>query len=72
MNEKQRTKRIRHELEKVKAELARQDADLEALQAEMDPEEVARAEKTFAEALRRIERRNEPQPAEVPTFALRA
>ena len=72
MDEKQRTRRIRHELEKTKAELARQDAELEALESELDPAEVARAEATFAEALRRVERRNEPQPAEVPTFALRA
>lgn len=72
MNEKQRTQRIRHELEKARAELARQDAELEALEADMDPNEVARADRTFAQALRRIERRNEPQPAEVPTFALRA
>jgi predicted nucleic acid-binding Zn-ribbon protein len=71
MNEKQRTKRIRHELDKAKAELARQDAELEALESEMDPEELARAEKTFAKALRRVERRDQPQPAKVPTFALR-
>lgn len=72
MSEKQRTRRLRHELAKAKAELARQDAELADLEADMDPEEVARAEQTFAKALRRAERRHQPQPAEVPTFALRA
>lgn len=71
MNEKQRTRRIRHELEKTRAELARQDADLEALEAELDPAAIEEAERTFAQALRRVER-PEPQPVEVPTFALRA
>ena len=72
MNDKQRTRRIRHELEKTKAELARQDAELDALEAQLDPEAIEEAEATFAQALRRVERRNEPQPVEVPTFALRA
>ena len=86
MNEKQRTRRIRHELEKTKAELARQDAELEALESEMDPTAIEEAEAsldelieadeavaTFAESLRRVSRPNrhtEPQPI-VPAFAVR-
>ena len=72
MNEKQRTRRIQHELMKAKAELARQDRELESLEAEVDPAALAEAERTFDEALRRVERAEQPQPVKVPTFALRA
>ncbi|MAQ15172.1 MAG: hypothetical protein CMN30_10320 [Sandaracinus sp.] len=72
MTEKQRAQRIEHELAKVKAELARQDREVEDLAADLDPAELAEAERTFTRALRRLERREEnPNPASVPTFAVR-
>ncbi len=49
MDEKQRTRRIRHELEKTRVQLARQDAELEALEAELDPEALEEAERSFAD-----------------------
>jgi len=86
MNEKQRTKRIRHELEKTRVQLARQDAELEALEAEMDPAALEEAEQTlderiqndsevaaFAESLGRVSRLKEkdhPKPF-VPAHAMR-
>ena len=72
MNEKQRSRRIRDELTRARAELARQDRDVDELEAGLDPGELAEAERTFDQTLRRLERREEtPTQATVPTFAVR-
>lgn len=73
MNEKTRTSRIRQELERAKAELARQDHEVAALSADIDPAELAEAEATFAKILRQSSREEETpkQALVIPTYALR-
>ena len=67
--------RIAHELERLKAERARQDAELPRLTEDLDIDEseVAEARTRFERVMARVEaRRKAPKPNTIPFHALRA